>query len=41
MIVDIAIIILNTIALIAMLVARRELSKALRAIDKVSSSRLT
>jgi hypothetical protein len=34
-----AIIILNTIALIAILVARSELSKALREIDKLSSSR--
>lgn len=35
----IAILILNIIALIAILVANRELSKALREIDKLSSSR--
>ena len=35
----IAITMLNTIALIAMLVARSELRKALREIDKLSSSR--
>jgi len=35
----IAIIILNTIAIIAIMVARSELIKALREIDKLSSSR--
>ena len=39
MIENIAILILNTIALIATLVARSEFSKALREIDKLSSSR--
>jgi hypothetical protein len=39
MISSIAILILNIIALIAILVARSELNKALREIDKLSSSR--
>ena len=39
MIESIAMLILNTIALIAILVARSELAKALREIDKLSSSR--
>ena len=39
MIESIAMLILNTIALIAILVARSELAKALREIDKLYSSR--
>ena len=39
MIESMAMLILNTIALIAILVARSELAKALREIDKLSSSR--
>ena len=37
----IVIIVLNIIAIIAMLVARRELNRALREIDKLSSARLS
>lgn len=41
MISSVAIMILNTIALIAILVARSELPRALRKIDKFSSSRFS
>jgi hypothetical protein len=35
----IAVVVLNTIAVIAMIIAHRELRKALREMDKLSSSR--